>query len=267
MKKITIIILILLGFYQTSNAQDSYKKRYYIKDSIQYKEQFYNEKKGKRDTKTISLKLKKADGKAINQKILKYANSKRGLLSNVKFGEKKNSNKLYVNPWLLKFENNEYVDRDTVYYFELKNRQSVKIDFKQWSLNALTVPLKMRFGKNKTEFTTGANLGALIGYTWGTTNFVHRKQIGNKQYDTKCTFGFFLGTDKLEFEFEDNSNNTTKVKTAVLSTGLGYLFSYEKFTFGAVGGLDFSLGENSSEWDFQGRPWLGISLGYSLFTF
>ena len=125
----------------------------------------------------------------------------------------------------------------------------------------------MRFGKEKTEFSIGANLGALIGHTWGTTNFVHRKEVGNKQYDTKCTFGLFLGADKLEFSFENNNAEEVNVKTAVLSTGLGYLFSYEKFTFGATGGFDFSLGENSSEWDFQGRPWLGISLGYSLFTF
>ena len=267
MKKIIITTVILIGFCKTSMAQDSYKKRYFIKNSIKYKEQFYNEAKENRDTKTVSLKLEKTDGTAINQKILNLANSNKGLLSNVKFGEKGNSNKLYVNPWLVESETADYVDRDTVYYYELKNRQSVKIDFKQWSLNALSVPLKVRIGKNKTEFTTGANLGAIIGHTWGKTNFVHRKKVGNRQFDSKCTFGLFLGADKLEFSFKDDTDSEIKVKTAALSSGLGCFFSYEKFTFGAIGGFDFSFGENSSEWDFQGRPWLGISLGYSLFSF
>lgn len=266
MKKNVICILLVFGINQVSIAQDSYKKRYYIKNTIEYQEEFYNQETEKRDTKTITLNLKSSDG-TIDQKVLDLAKSDKGLLSNVKFGEKENSNKLYVNPWLIKSGSGDYVDQDKVYYYELKNRQSVKINFKQWSFNALTVPLKMRFGKEKTEFSTGANLGALIGHTWGTTNFVHRKEVGNKQYDTKCTFGLFLGADKLEFSFEDNNAEEVKVKTAVLSTGLGYLFSYEKFTFGATGGFDFSLGENSSEWDFQGRLWLGISLGYSLFTF
>jgi hypothetical protein len=264
MKKI-ILSLLIIGCYQITNAQDSYKKRYYVKDKIQYKEKYYNDKSEKTETKPATLDLESEDGN-INAKVLKIAKSDEGLLSNVAFGEKENSNKLYINPWLVSSKNG-YIDRDKVYFYELKNRQSVKIDFKQWSFNALTVPLKMRFGKEKTEFSTGANLGALIGHTWGKTNFVHRAKIGNKQYDTKHTFGGFLGADKLEFSFNDINDSEVKIKTAVLSTGLGYLFSYQNFTFGAITGLDFSLGENSSEWDFQGRPWLGISLGYSLFTF
>ena len=264
MKKI-ILCLIVIGCYQISNAQDSYKKRYYVKDKVSYKEKYYDKKTDKTESKTSTLNLSSEDGK-VDAKILKIAKSENGLLSNVLFGEEENSNKLYINPWLVNSKNG-YIERDKVYFYELKNRQSVKIDFKQWSFNALTVPLKIRFGKEKTEFSTGANLGALIGHTWGKTNFVHRSEIGNKQYDTKHTFGGFLGADKLEFSFQDANSSEVKVKTAVLSTGLGYLFSYENFTFGAIGGLDFSLGENSSEWNFQGRPWLGISLGYSLFTF
>lgn len=266
MKKILVTIVILVGFCQTSYAQDSYKKRYYIKNNVKYQEEFYNEKTKKLDTITVLLELKRTDKKKLDQKVIDLLKSDEGLLANVKFGEDGESSKLFINPWLIK-SGTSYIDRDIEYYYELKNRQSVKIDFKQWSLNALSVPLKMRFGKNRTEFSTGANLGALIGHTSGTTNFVHRKKVDNKQYDTKRTFGLFLGADKLEFSFKDDSDTEIKVKTAVLSTGIGYLFSYEKFTFGATGGFDFSLGENSSEWDFQGSPWLGVSLGYSLFTF
>ena len=187
-------------------------------------------------------------------------------MSNVAFGEKDSVNYLFINPWLVN-TGSGYIDRNSIYYYKLENRQSVKIKFKQWSFNALTIPLKVRFGKGKTEFSTGANLGALLGYTLGKTKFVHRTKIGNKQYDTKSTFGMFLGTDKLEFSYEDDNENEVKIKTAVFSSGFGYMFAYQNFSFGVLGGLDFGLGENSSKWDFQGRPWLGASIGYSLFTF
>lgn len=192
--------------------------------------------------------------------------SKGRLKSNLKFED----DKIYINPWLIK-SGGEYVYRDKVFFYELDNRRSVKIPFRQWSFNVLTIPLKIRFGDD-TEFSTGANLGGFFGYTWGKTNFVHRKKIGNKEYNTKFTSGIFVGADKIEFSFTDgvdeNGEDVTKtVKTAFLSLGSGILFSYEKFTIGLTGGFDFGLAEDSKKWDYQGKPWIGASLGYNLFSF
>ncbi|PNW28929.1 hypothetical protein [Formosa algae] len=184
--------------------------------------------------------------------------------ANVKFV----NDSIYVNPWL--FAVDDY--RENIFYYKLKNRQSLKLHYRQWSLNALAVPLKLRFG-DETEISTGANLGALIGHTWGYTNFVHRTKIDNKTYDQKLTFGMFLGTEKLEFSYEipnevDGEDPTKEeVKTGFLSIGTGLLYSYEKFTMGAVFGYDIGLGKNVDEWDYNKKPWLGFTLGYSLFSF
>jgi hypothetical protein len=265
MKKTLLTLILFYAFGQNLIAQDHYKKRYYVKDSITYIQKYYDSKLGEIKTDTLKTPLQRLTS-SIDTTVLNIASSKKGLLSNVAFGEKENSNKLYVNPWLVKSKG-KYIDRDTIYFYSLKNRQSVKIKFKQWSFNTLSVPLKARFGSEKTEFSTGANLGALIGHSWGKTNFVHRKKLENKQYDSKWSFGLFLGADKLEFSFEDVNEEDTKVSTAFISSGLGLLYSYQNFNFGLTSGFDFGLGENSSKWDYQARPWLGITLGYSLFTF
>jgi len=266
MKKVIIYSIVLVISNQILNAQDSYKKRYFIKDGIEYKEKFYASNNDKKSNKN-KLVLKSENG-TIDPSVKRLLGSKRGLLANVKFGGKDHPNRLYINPWLIVSNTGTgYIDRDKKYYFELSNRQSVKIKFKQWSFNALTVPLKIRFSSDDVEATTDANLGALFGHTWGTTNFVHRSKVDNKQYDSEHTVGFFTGVEDLEFSFMNEENTEVEVETAILSIGTGYLFSYQKFTLGVTLGLDFGLAENSSEWTFQGNPWLGASLGYSLFSF
>ncbi|KAA1242379.1 hypothetical protein [Aquimarina sp. RZ0] len=80
--------------------------------------------------------------------------------------------------------------------------------------------MKVQFGENDTEFTTGVNLGIFFGYTWGNTNFVHRKKNGNKEYNQKITTRLFLSSDKLEFKFNQDDIEQT-VKTAFISIGSG----------------------------------------------
>ena len=194
-------------------AQDVYKKRYYVADKINYTTK---PRKGKKIKSTLSLKV--IDEKSEILKTLKYTNNKEEKITEtirkpriVELNEliteeetgcftkifnplkgrlKANllfkDDKVLINPWLIKDSSLKegYKGRDKTYFFKLKNRQSLKIPFRQWSFNALSVPLKVRFGSN-IQWSTGANLGALLGYTWGKTNFVHRKEIGNKQYDSK----------------------------------------------------------------------------------
>lgn len=94
-----------------------------------------------------------------------------------------------------------------------------------------------------------------------------KSNIGNNKYETKQTFGFYMGVDKVNFLSPDDSNSYKEIEAALLSPGLGYLYSYQNFTFGTTLGVDFALGENNSDWSFQGSPWIGVNLGYSLFAF
>lgn len=286
MKKYMLLCLFALVFIFKSHSQDVYKKRYYIPETIKYNSQNYKEiKQGDTilylkvkdnisdrstdENKKVIIKPRVVSFKELNVPknsswISRVVIPKKGRLkANVIFEDQY----IYINPWLTKDSLGHFIKRNNVYFFELQNRQSVKLYFRQWTLNALSVPLKIRFGEKKTEFSTGANLGVFFGYTWGKTNFVYRKKIGNKQYDSKFTTGLFLGADKLEFSFKDSNNEDQGVNTAFISIGTGALYSYQKFTLGITGGFDFGLGDNRDKWDFQGRPWIGATLGYSLFSF
>lgn len=267
--------LILIFSPNILKGQSAYKKRYRVKAEIWYITKSYNDSKKvkKNRSKPDSSKksnhvekncIKLSSDSAIHEDIKKLALRKRGLASNVAF-ENEDSKKLYINPWLLQDSSGEYINRDQEYYYVLDNRRSVNIGFRQFSANVLVIPLKVRIGENKVEYSTEANLGAFLGYTWGKTNFMHRNKVGNRQYDSKLTIGGFLGVEKLEFTFNDEMNKEVEVKTAILSFGTGVFYAYQNLTFGLTGGLDYSLGENSTEWDFYGKPWLGISIGYSLF--
>jgi len=66
--------------------------------------------------------------------------------------------------------------------------------------------------------------------------------------------GILLGTKNLSFEYEDESLLTIEQESALISTGLGFGYSYQNFTVGFTGGVDFALGENRVKWDYHARP-------------
>tara|TARA_A100001234_G_C12453564_1_gene312101 strand:- start:233 stop:643 length:411 start_codon:yes stop_codon:yes gene_type:complete len=135
------------------------------------------------------------------------------------------------------------------------------------SFDVLSTPLKINLADGKQRFTTGPNLGVLTGRSWGKTRFTHRSHVGNIQIDKKQTFGFYSGVSKVNFNFTNPANAQENAELVLFSPGLGYLLSYQRFNFGATLGLDFALGKNSSNWDFQGSSWIGVNLGYTLFSF
>ncbi|WP_139956827.1 hypothetical protein [Flavicella sediminum] len=284
----TAFTLILLFCSYVNYAQDSYKKRYYIPEKPA------SENLTKRNKDKVSLKTKLAKKETVLKLKTKDSDDfiqTESLYKNVKFNEiginKKPSvwtkifkpnvgrikgnvkfvdNRIYINPWLAKVDTTDYLNRDIYYFFELKNRQAISLTFRQWSFNALSVPLKIRFA-DEVEFSTGANLGALFGYTWGVTKFVFREKVDNESYDSKFTTGVFLGTDNLEFNYLDENDEEKVQRTALISVGMGFLYSYQKFTFGITAGTDLGLGKHTNQWKYNSKPWLGLSLGYSLFTF
>ncbi len=260
---LVIIFLLPVSFLK---AQDPNTKIYRVKYKISNKQKHLGIY-GKVTKQTDTLYLQSDKGE-INSLIRELASTQKGLLSNVRFGEKEESDKLLVNPFLV-YDNQKksYIEREQVYYYKLENRQSVKIKFNHFSFKAITVPLKVRFGRNDVDFSTDANLGVFGGYSWGTSKFTRKKEVGNTEIEKKNTLGILLGTEQLEFDFVDDSQRTIEEKSALISTGLGFVHSYQNFTVGLTGGFDFALGENKNNWDYHARPWLGLAIGYSIFSF
>ncbi len=264
LRGLCFLALVLLMI--SVSAQENHRKSYSVRYEVKYKLKRLDSN-GRIITQSENLYLQKEEGE-VEELIQNLASSERGLTANVEFGEGEEANKSFINPfWVVEDREGSNIERDAIYYYELHNRQSIDLSFQNFSVKILSVPLKVRFGEDETEFSSEANLGAFAGYSWGKTQFTHREKVGNTQIESWKTFGLLLGTEKLEFEFQDENDETVEVETAVISTGMGFTWTYEKFTAGLSGGFDFALGENSSDWEYHGRPWIGLAIGFSLLSF
>lgn len=199
--------------------------------------------------------------------------AKCGIKGFVKFEK----NKLIVNPYLTKDKDGDFGNRD-LYYYELKNRQTIKLNFNEWTVSALTIPFKYRF-KNKDseiseEFTTDFNANLFIGRTfYGKTSFFHRKDVGNISNTYKWTGGLLLGASTVTLNAANTSaanqplDSDTEIIKGLGTIGLGLSFSYNKINLGGFVGWDYSLGDDAEKWNYNKDPWIGFALGYSLFKF
>ena len=186
----------------------------------------------------------------------------------VKFPDDKNH--IIINPFLSK--------KDTInstYYIKLKNRQKEWLPFTEFTVSSLTIPLKYRFREKSKdiseEFTSAFNLNFFLGYSYGNTSFMFRDKVGNKSNTWKISGGLIFGASTLKL----NSSNTSSadkpiesgntIDQGLFSFGLGTTYSFNKLNFGVFYGWDYSLGEASDKWNYNGFPWLGIGVGYSLF--
>lgn len=188
----------------------------------------------------------------------------------VKFDE----DKIWVNPNLAAFGSNG------LYYYQLTNRQTISLHFTDFTVSALTLPLKYRFkGSSNSkdfseEFTTAINLNLFLGPTiCGKTTFHYREKVGNISNTSKLTIGAIIGASTVTLDKVNTSAaakpilDDTKIIKGLASCGLGAVYSYNKITGGAFVGWDFSVGDNSTSWNYNKQPWLGIAIGYSLFPF
>lgn len=262
MTKSTILILLFFGLHQIGSTQNN-SREYQIGINPDREKQLISNSEGKVSSQKSSIEFKRIDGKTVDLDMSIQMSKGKGKVGFVKFGVNENANQLFVN--LIPTKSSP--DSNITYSYELKNHQSLKLKFSEWSVIALSTPVKMNFGKKNSRLATGGNFGLLIGKSRGTTKFSYNNITGNHQINTKKTFGFYLGSDPVEFSYLDNSNEEQTVQTTLLSPGLGYLFSYQNFTIGGILGLDYALGKDRSHWDLQGSAWLGASIGYSLFSY
>jgi hypothetical protein len=259
-------VLFMLMFTSGLQAQEPETKTYRARYEVLSVQTMIDERgKTVKVPETIYLQSTRAN---IDTLVMAIASQRNGMFSNVSFGEGAESNKLFVNPFLVYDKSSgDHSDPDQLYYYELENRQSVTIRFNHYAVKAITIPIKVRFGPNDLEFTTEANLGVFGGYSWGTTKFTHKEKVGNTEIEKKYTLGVLFGTENLSFEFENDEQQIIEEESALISTGVGFVHSYQNFSVGLTGGVDFALGSNKANWEYHTRPWLGLAIGYSIFSF
>lgn len=259
----TILTLLIIAMYNSAHGQQFFRKKYtcpilntYKNDTI-FLQQLIDSKKEQRDTvvtivngiSTETIKVTKVDTKSF-----KKVTEDTTILGNLKF----ENNIIYINPWLKK----DFSERENIYVYKLDNRRQVKLSYNQWTFSTIAVPVKVQFGKDhKTTFSSGISLGGIFGYSRGRTSFTSRKKIDNFSRSHDFTIGIAMTLSETEFTTNDN----LEISTISSSIGLGLLYSYEKVNLGLIGGIEAAHGYRSSDWNYQGRPWLGILIGYSVF--
>lgn len=185
-------------------------------------------------------------------------------------------NKVWINPFLKRKDGGKYGDyaKRKVYFYELENRQNLKLWFNEWTVSPLTIPIKYRFGtesengkKIDPELTAGINANLFAGWTLGRTNFFHRKKVGNLSNNLRLTIGAILGVSTIELN-KSNTNpalpDETKLTKGLASLGSGLTISYNKINFGAFIGWDFGVGNQSNNWNYNKKPWVGLGVGYGI---
>lgn len=180
--------------------------------------------------------------------------------------------KVWVNPNL----SGDFEDQG-LYYYQLSNRQSIKLQFDEWTVSAFTIPIKYRF-KDKSsqiseEFTSGVNANVFAGKAWGRARFHHRKKVGNITNVSKFVFGVLLGTSTVTLDKNNTSaandpiTDDTKITKGLASAGLGLGGSFNKINVGFFYGYDIAIGQYASKWNYNKKPWLGLAVGYSILSF
>jgi hypothetical protein len=145
-----------------------------------------------------------------------------------------------------------------------------KVDF-TWG--AMTLPLKIRFGNGTDrDFNVEENLN--LGFAIGLKKQLASRHLQSLNYLVFCSMGR-VQADSASFKIYTPAGSNTPVPypapssnvASALSTGLGCVYQNEgSFQVGLFIGADYITGNIGGYWKYQGKPWLGVALGISLFT-
>lgn len=195
-----------------------------------------------------------------------------GILGFVKFEE---DGKLIVNRYLKRDNDGKYTSYPT-HYYQLLNRQTVTLNYREWAVSALVIPIKYRFkGRNglQEDFSTAFNANLFGGYTWGRSNFFHQEKVGNKTNTHKLTVGALFGASTVVLNQSNTSlddaplGEKVTITKGVASFGIGATYAFNKINIGVFGGKDYAIGDDGCKWNYNKEPWMGLAIGYSLFNF
>lgn len=170
--------------------------------------------------------------------------------------------------YLIKVYNNSNFDNQTlgITRFQIINYARLYDgDKPKWSFvsTAVTIPIKIRPGDGKRgenkkryfDFEGNVNVGLTAGI---------RRRISNNGTSYLNLFGgISVGSTKIT---PNNSDLESETNASTLSPFIGLMFEYNNFEIGAFTGWDHVSGKVGESWHYNALPWIGIGLGYNIFT-
>ncbi|MDH6250963.1 hypothetical protein M2347_000690 [Chryseobacterium sp. H1D6B] len=185
--------------------------------------------------------------------------------------------RLYIYPW--KFNGakedkiNKFIKNNT-FCIELKDNVNFAVNMHEWQAGVMTIPLKAYIGRRNKENTggmveTGVGIGGYAGWKFlAKTHFVKlNHEEDYRVYVSGLSINGLLGLSAVQLA-DDNSNDnsvTFRGKFPALNTGIALGAHYKELGLLLSFGWDIPLNKYGSNWNFKGKPWVGIGLGYKLF--
>jgi hypothetical protein len=168
--------------------------------------------------------------------------------------------------------------RDIDFYYELENRQTVRFPFSAISFGAITIPLQYRLpytadnGREiEDDFGTGPTAALYGGYTWGSARYTYLKHAENEiERNRSFTLGTFVGVSTVTVDSASSLSAAEPLDgestVGVASLGVTGLFSFRGVEAGLFLGVDFAGGSAGRKWDYDRRPWVGLGVGFNLWS-
>ncbi len=136
--------------------------------------------------------------------------------------------------------------------------------------SAITIPIKIRFGDGSdgtdimdengnrrrfSDFEGNVNVGVAAGLR------IKASKSGTDFFN--FLGGISIGASKIN---SDTAEVATETNASILTPFLGVLYEYNDFELGIFYGWDHISGSVGRTWVYQGKPWLGVGLGYKVFA-
>jgi hypothetical protein len=147
---------------------------------------------------------------------------------------------------------------------------TAKIPFRAFNWNASLTLYKIRFAQNGNPVYAVSDPASMLvsivyGYTFGYSKINH-ESITNYY----MTIGPHLGLTSANLNSETVTNPLLLSKdqsNVAFSYGLCVMFGRNNFGFTLTYGYDVSVGQNSSLWIYQNKPWFGIGVSSNFGVF
>ncbi len=169
-------------------------------------------------------------------------------------------------------QKNKIKEDDYLYFYTIKNGQTLRLSYRSFALNTLTIPIKYRRRGRTDEINSDvtASVSGVLhgGFTWGWTSFTHRQGTVNESNNWNMTWGPILGFSVVNLTSKNTLNNilmdTESLNKGLVSAGLGVTFTFNKFAGGIYYGWDYAVGKFANNWFYNKKPWIGLGIGFSL---
>jgi len=138
---------------------------------------------------------------------------------------------------------------------------------------AVTIPFKVRFETDEKPYnlSTSVNVGFTI--SWKKIYHSYRpiseskdtKPFANKTSQFELGLAPFLGITAIDLE-ASNTNDIVENDRKIfgLSFGIFGMIGIDDFDIGVGIGIDHGFSNQSSDWIYQNKPWIGLILGIDL---